>query len=458
MKYLFKLTLVLLLAGVVSSCTDVLNPATPQSKPIESIETVDDLRGLMNGAYSRLSGEELYGRNHIIYSDVRTANAFSNGNSGRFDQPYQMIPSGADAMDGDPIWQAAYEVIANTNLVINSDIEGASQVKGEAYATRALAHLIILKWYGQAHVDGSDMGIPYVTTFGDRENFFPERLNVQATLDNIGSDFEEALSLLDPSVTTPIHRMTYYGAKALQARYFLYKGDYAAASAAAKEVIDSGNYSLADAASYVSAWEADGGPAVIFEVDMNQTDNRGSNSIFQMLWGESYGDIEVTEEVINLYGASDVRSNLYDSEVTSTDGNTARLNYRLVGKYSDQYDDTPVIRYAEVILTYAEAEARLGNPGEALTYLNMIPNNRNASTYATASVDNILLERRKEMVMEGDYYWQLMRTGQDIERTGMRPEVSQHEVTVPYGDFKLAFPIPLDEINANPNVTQNKDY
>lgn len=458
MKYLYKLTFVLLLAaGITTGCSDMLNPTTPQSKPIESVQTVDDLAGLMNGAYSRLSQYQLYGRDYVVLGDVRTANAWSNGYSGRFVSS-SMLQVTPQASLG--IWDSAYEVIANANIVIHSEVEGegVDQLKGEAYAVRALTHMMLLKMYGQQFVDESDLGIPYLTTFGERENFFPARPTVEQTLAKIEADYKKAISLMDPSIIGPATSMTYYGAQALLSRFYLYTENYEGASAAAKEVIDSGVYNLIPASNYVAAWANDGEPSVIFEIDFNTSDNRASDSIFQILTGEAYGDVEVTEELYNLFGANDVRSGLYGTEVTEADGASDRINYRVTGKFQSQYKNTPVIRYAEVILNYAEAQARLGNAAEALVYLNMIPSNRNAATYAIASIDNILLERRKELAMEGHYYWQLMRTGQGIERTGMRQSVSSNEVTVPYGDHKLAYPIPIQEMDANPNMQQNVGY
>src|SRR5699024_4155727 len=136
-----------------------------QNKPIESIETVQDLEGLMTGAYSRLGQVELYGRDYVVLGDARTGNAWSNGNSGRFinSSMFQIFPTGSIG-----IWDAAYEVASNANIVINSDVEpqdstevaALNQVKGEAYAVRALSHMIVLKMYGQQFVDGSDLGIP----------------------------------------------------------------------------------------------------------------------------------------------------------------------------------------------------------------------------------------------------------------------------------------------------------
>lgn len=460
MKYISKLIFVLLLVAGITACSDYLEPSTDQNKPIETIKSVKDLQGLMYGAYSTLSSTNLYGRDYVVLGDVRTGNAFTNGKSGRFieESLFQNTVNGSLG-----IWNDAYAVIRNCNVVISSELtaDGAAQVKGEAYAMRALAHMILLKMYGQEFVDDSDLGVPYVTTFGEKDKFFPSRLSVDETLANIEADYQKALTLLDPTINDDITQMTYYAAKALLARFYLFSGNYSAAASTAKEIIDSGEYSLISAGDYVTAWAGDGGPSVLFEAAMTTTDNRGSGSIWQILTGNSYGDIEVTQELYQLFGTNDVRSGLYGTEITDFDKGLARTNYRVTGKFADRYKNTPIIRYAEVILIYAEAKARPGaqqNAVEAKTYLDMITSYRNAASYPAATVDNIMAERRKEFAMEGLYYWQLLRTGQGITREGMRAVVSQNEITVPLGDHRLAYPIPKQEMDANPNMDQNEGY
>ena len=90
-----------------------------------------------------------YGRDLIIYNEVRSDNCFANGKSGRFVNPAAMNVSIADAYPTDT-WSQIYAVIANANIIINAeDIEGdqdeIDHIKGQAYAIRALAHFDLLK-------------------------------------------------------------------------------------------------------------------------------------------------------------------------------------------------------------------------------------------------------------------------------------------------------------------------
>ncbi|HEY9185350.1 MAG TPA: RagB/SusD family nutrient uptake outer membrane protein, partial [Salegentibacter sp.] len=108
----------------------------------------------------------------------------------------------------------------------------------------------------------------------------------------------------------------------------------------------------------------------------------------------------------------------------------------------------------EIILTYAEALFQLGE-GDPLTWFNMIPEHRNADLYTEVNVDNILLENRKEFIFEGLWYWDMLRYERGIEKVDPLQNILE---AVPYGDYRLAYPIPLNEIDANSNITQNPGY
>lgn len=92
---------------------------------------------------------------------------------------------------------------------------------------------------------------------------------------------------------------------------------------------------------------------------------------------------------------------------------------------------------------------------QALAELNKIPANRNAVTYTNATMQNILLERRKELAFEGFRFDDIARTGMDMP---LVDNLRQRYGNVKFGEYKYAFPIPDAEISANSNVKQNFGY
>src|SRR5699024_5504747 len=195
---LSNLLIVFVLVIGFNACSGFLEPTTQQNKKIdESINSVDDLYSLMDGVYNQMTDVNYYGRDFIVTGEARTDNAFSNEGSGRFSNVNQLNYTTSSATD---LWQDAYQTIANANIVINSELEESPEVnyvKGLALAIRAKVHMDLLISYGQAYVNGSDKGVPYVTKYRPLE-LYPTRGTVQETWDKIGVDFEKAVSLMSP--------------------------------------------------------------------------------------------------------------------------------------------------------------------------------------------------------------------------------------------------------------------
>jgi hypothetical protein len=437
-----------------TSCsTDDLDPSLEQNKSVEgSIVDVNNLYGILKGAYSQMTVSGYYGRDIIITNEVRTDNCFSNGNSGRFTTQASFT---YDANTG-YFWDEAYSTIARANIIIGTDVSTLTgdqdfgvHMQGQAYAMRALAHFDLLRQYGQQHTGGT-LGVPYVTEFKG-EDLYPARNTVTEVKDLIMADLATAFSLMDDSYYDASKEfMSKYTAKALESRVAVYFGDWPAAKLAAEAVIGSNLYSVIAEGDYVASWGQDGSSNSIFELAFNNTDNQGINGlayIYRTTGGGSYGDVQVLDDVINLYESGDVRANILGYEGTML---------RNMGKFPDNqgYDNVSIIRYEEVILNYAEA--LLETSGDALTEINKITSKRGASAYtAPLTKEDILNERRKELIFEGFRYDDLLRTGQDIEKISIQQNFL---ATIPYGDPRLAWPIPQAEMDANSNMVQNNGY
>jgi hypothetical protein len=109
------------------------------------------------------------------------------------------------------------------------------------------------------------------------------------------------------------------------------------------------------------------------------------------------------------------------------------------------------MRYAEVLLIYAEAAANLNNATEATAKLNMVRERANLGA-VPGTVENIWKERRNELALEADRFFDLVRQGRagQVLRAHGKPFVdNKHEV----------FPIPQPQIDLSGNrLTQNPNY
>lgn len=461
------LIIIVAVTGLLFSCSkDVLEPTLEQEKTVEtSIRTAEDLEGVLYGAYNRMTSSSYYGRDFIIYGEVRSDNCFSNGNSGRFVTVAAMALGNNDAYALNT-WSQIYAVIASADIIIGAqDITGDQDVidhlKGEAYAIRALAHFDLLKLFGQQHVTGGDqtLGIPYIMQYKS-DDLLPARNTVAEVKGFIYDDLDEALSLMSETLNDGSKQtITTYAVEAIMARVAIYFGDWTVAKTACEAVINSGDYSIMPAASWLSTWNIDGPVNSIFELAFSSTDNQNINGLAYIYRGSSYGDIQVLADLQGVFEATDVRLTegigFYDENRNGVLEPTEN-KLRNLAKWPaiDYSNEVIVLRYEEVILNYAEALLELSDP-TALTWLNMVPANRGASAYGAATKANILLERRKELCFEGFRFDDLARTHADIPLVNAFQQT--HEGPT-YGSYKYAFPIPLVELNANSNIIQNYGY
>ena len=472
MKNIYKSLLVLSSFLLVVSCgNDDLEPTLAMNKDSETgIQSASDLASVLNGAYDRMSSSGYYARNVIVNGEVRGDNFYSNANSGR---------TFAAAMDYSPNgygpWSTVYGVIAMCNIVIQADhasLEGdqnaISHTVGQAYALRALAHFDLLKDYGQHFISGqggsSSLGVPYVKTYRDPANLSPSRDTVQSNVDNIVADFNQGISMMN-STSDNAQYMNKGAAYALLARAALYYGSvnsayYASAASASKWVLDNWSKAAVGPSGYMSSWYTDNAVNHLFSIAASGTDNAGINGVANIYRGATYGDLRIVEgdgadDVHDVYEAADIR---YTSQGMI---GMERGYLSMLGKWPsmDFSDDNVVIRVEEMHLIYAEASLRSGDTATAKTYLNNVQAARGASL-TDATLDNIILERRREFFGEGHRFYDIARLGMDIplvdvikqthdDLTGASPEA---------GNYRFAYPISLSERNANPNIVQNYGY
>ena len=454
-----------IVALLISSCSkESLEPSMEQDKNVEgSITKAEDVWGILLGAYNRMTHTNYYGRDLIIFGEIRADNAFSNGNSGRFINPSRMIMTVSDAYARDS-WTRMYEVVASCNILIGLDpnaIEGdlaeINHYIGQAYALRAMAHFDLLKLYGQQHVTGGGaVGIPYVTTYKG-EDLAPSRNSVTEVKGFIEGDLATSLTLMSEALNDPSHcYMTTWGAYALQSRVALYFGEYNKVISACEAIINHPNnkFEIIPEAQFIFSWYEKSSVNSIFELAFSTTDNMNINGLSQIYRGTAYGDIQALGDLLTIFDVEDVRA---DPLMIGLGLDPADSVLRNNGKYpsGDYSDNVNLIRYEEVILSYAEALIESGRAGDALVQMNLITANRGAQPWTEATVDNVMTERRRELCFEGFRFDDLARRGMDIPLVN---DLEQTHGGPEYGSWKYAFPIPEVEIDANSNVNQNQGY
>lgn len=477
-KLIFISILVLIFAGLSSCDKDFLNRAPILEESEELVlSNFDGINAATAGLYAAFYSGNWYGAQLPIITDLKGDNGKSSPkSSGRYQQNYNWNQDASQTMIG--LWSAAYVSITSASNVINAAPDAVlrpgetqsmiDQCVAEALFIRALAHFDLVRVFAQPYTHTTTgLGVPVITTTRISQ---PERNTIQEVYDQIEKDLLEAVGLFASNTTTfyNTYRPGYADLRAyasvdavnaLLARVYLYKGDYVKASTYATKVIDSpSNYALYTAANYVSSWGVNAASEVVFEV-FGSTGNS-----FWPSWEEigylydpngSYGDVCATNALLSLYEATDVRRDIYKTHASypgyfwpsfkypGKDGNTRQNNI-------------PVFRLSEMYLIRAEA-ALNGAAGDALADYNAIRTKRGLTAAGAVTMDDIFDERRRELAFEGHILFDYAR----LKKTLVREDEDNRltgPLTISFPSYLWAMPIPIQEMEANPNMVQNEGY
>lgn len=504
----------IMVAGLTSCVNSWLDTAPSDSVDADqALNNSNDLQAARVGMYKALKGSssfgDYYGRIYFMYGDVHAGDdlqAVSKGGSGRADFFYDMKYETASEFNNNTPWQSPYIAIGRANRIIQAvdngtlsdkDAEKATldQYKAEALVIRALSHFDLVRIYGKPYTEdqGASLGVPVVTEVLEPEAK-PTRNTVKEVYDQVIKDLTEAID--SKALPTDLPKTGGYinewSAKGILARVYLNQGDYAKALSTAEDIITNSPFKLWERSEYIEAWNADKPNENEFLFRLNSTNSNDGldlSGIGNVMAEAGYGDVVATKSFVqtlssdetdirneiflpvqdksadyaSLYGDSRVFLNKFRGIGSTSDGKTAG-NLRIVPVI-------PIIRLSEIYLTAAEAAFRTGNTTKAAEYLNALTSKRYGD-YATkqkvdagtVTLDKILLERRKELVGEGQRYFDALRNNETIVRYSSEQNKGWHKTLAPEvrsfnrDYYKAIAAIPQDEINANTNIEQNPNY
>jgi len=449
-------------------------------KPNDSISNTSAFGNLttinaaMTGVYDLLSNNGFI-YNLILNSDSKGSDAFPNstGNYSRFINEYQYI----ETVNNGNLqfhWSHGYRIIANCNQMIenipSSPISEANKNSfiAQAKAIRAFVHFILVQEFGAKPymTDPQALGVPLMMKSANPSDTPPARAKVIDVYTAVLKDLTEAEAAMPASVTGT-YTLTKNAISGILARVYLTKGDWPKASEFAKKAyagkpLPSGTSLLAGFRAPTSEW--------IWGVVSRDDDNSGYLGVhsFYDPYDDGYSSFRISKEFFNLFSDDDIRKTQFKIPATraqSPTTGTVRIlgDGYLTSKFVfDGFTNNQVLmRSAEMILTEAEAEARIGagsNISAAQAALLLVQKRANpAAVLSTntgdALIAEILLERRKELFGEGQRYFDMLRNKEGLNRTTSTSHWSK--LNLPASDFRFALPLPQAEINVNPNLVQN---
>jgi hypothetical protein len=440
--------------------------------------------------YDALQSPEFISGRVLVYVDLMGEDIFDRTNYFGDLSRFSMLANNGIAYN---VWTAGYNAIARANTAltgINANRSKltdsiAKELIAECKFVRAVANFYLVNFFGQPYAftaDASHPGIPLITqsfTSNDPAANQP-RATVAAIYAAVIQDLTESLADLPTDYGDPYPtktRGTKAAASSFLSRVYLYKGDYANAKKYALNVIN-GNYGFYGLNSTVDAafLPANGYTTdeTVWSIPANVNDNPGTNNALPMhYYPLGRGDLAVSSSFLstttNPYFTTDDKRR---AMIINGVANTGTTGYKFTSKYTDissRADWAPIIRFAEVLLTYAEAQARTasGVDADAIVKLNLVRDRAlgSAPSYTAGSFANkdaliaaILGERRIELAFEGHRFWDIMRVKGTVSNK-YDTDGSTILPAQPFGAKKNVFPVPQLEIDKSKKVlTQNDGY
>lgn len=416
------------------------------------------------------------------------------------------------------LWANLYQLVNQANVVIEG-VEGAitkgaiSAEEGTPYIAearflRALAHHELLLHFSYPYLEssGAKPGVPYrekaiTSQSAITDGLAQGRGTVAEAYTKLLADLDFAEENLPAVQAKGLSRASKGAAIALKTRIKQHMGDWDGVIAEGKKLgTDAvaapfsstiGGYKLTASpetpfTSYKSNTES------IFSIANGPSANGGTNGSLPSMFGpadKGARGLVATSPI--LYNASfwvegDIRRTLLQVKQTTGDKYTFNNKFR---DYVNKSDYAPIIRYAEVLLNVAEAYARQGNTAQALVLLNDVRDRSvpAAAKFTTAPADLVLAilnERRIEFTGEGRRWPDIHRLVKDpvYSTNGIPAKMKAGQLkldgsdynnvtpptfpasggvpAIPYSDFRFLWPIPADEIAANPTLRdqQNEGY
>ena len=415
----------------------------------------------MNGAYDALQSSNQYGNDYNTLIEARSDNVLDNDPSSNAGLRYNIdrfIEPTTNSILRDT-WGSLYTGINRCNLILDKidavpmDATLKARYKGEAQFIRALSYFNLVRLWGN---------VPLVLTAGsttEARSFV--RNEVAEVYTAIEKDLTAASTGLPATYTgTDIGRATSGAAKGLLGKVYVTEKKYALAVPVLKELVDGTTYRLLPNIADVFLVTNKNNAEILFAVKFKKggTLGEGHGSWF----GTNIGD-NIEPSLRAAYPTGDKRLPLTVQIPVPTSVNVVpRKYYDELSSTSDVGNDFPVLRYADVLLLYAEAVNEVGYQanGEAFTVLNRVRTRAGVPTYTAAQLPTkddfrttIIKERRLELALESDRWFDLIRTGTAVDA------IKATGITMPA--YRVVYPIPQSEIDVYNNKTtfpQNTGY
>jgi hypothetical protein len=494
MKKLY-IILIIATAFIFSNCEDFLDQRPEGTIPTTGIDYTKSENIFMpiSAAYAQLRNYRAHVFPYIGAFEIASDNA-DKGSTPEDNPPMKEIDElDYQANNGliNDLWGGYFDIVSSANYAIYemprfetalmnaSDKAYAMQSQGEAKFIRAYAYFNLTRLFGR---------VPIIDTTLTAEQLAAKpQSSTQQLYTFIEKDLSEAIAVLPEQYTREwAGRITRYTALALKAKVHLYQSEWDSVAANAGKVIASGRFELLPDFRQVFSIEGENSKESLFEIQsstLGKTSGeqtfieyayvqgpRGNSPSNMQGWGfctpsqnlidffTSRGEVIRPATTLLYRGTKTPEGDSIRASVTNPVYNGKVYTPSVYNRWNFNgygFDhNVRIIRYADVLLMYAEAKVRgaaIATP-TALTVdeaVNMVRRRAGLTDLAGVTLQQIWDERRAELALEEDRFFDLIRTGQAATALQNKGFVSgKHEV----------YPIPSAQMQLNSNLVQNNGY
>ena len=369
------------------------------------------------------------------------------------------------------MWTIWYKTIgrASQTIELTQEYTGQSaaptqRVIAEAKFLRALNYFWLVRSFGDVPLQHIDL---------------IDRAPASEVYAYIEQDLTEAIAALpnkNEYSNLDVGRASKGSAQGLLAKVYLYQEKWQQAADMANNLITSGQYDLEP--DYATVWRAssENGPESVFEIQargeipqhgvQQYSQTQGARGPSGWGWGfnspsqnledafNAEGDVIRRDATIIFAGET-----LFDGREVSASVENPRYSEKAYSSANagqgDGDKNVRILRFSEILLIRAEALNELGQTAAALVPLNRVRARVNLPAVTTTDQASlrplIWKERRLELAMEHDRFYDLVRTGQ------AKAALAADGKTFIEGKHEL-FPIPNDQLVQTPEMTQNPGW
>ncbi|MDB5013828.1 MAG: hypothetical protein JWQ25_2030 [Daejeonella sp.] len=476
-------------SGILFSCSKLDEKPESFAVASEFYKNEDQARGAVNASYRKLyeTGQSLY--NSLLQIGVEMAtDDYEAGPRARNAHVRALSGLTHDASNDrmEQLWKQSYDAINTSNIAVDkiAEIPAANisdakrkQFINEAKFLRALHYFNLVRWFGDVPL------VLHSTTSLNPDDLYVEKSAENLVYDQIIKDLLDAEGL--PSAkeysASDVGRATRGAAKSLLSKVYLTHKEWQKAANKAKEVIDSQDYALFENFADVFNVATKNGKEHIFSAQFKGNANYQGNSLASRSAANEVPGIN-GDYADALHKASGLYASFSDNDtrkavtfitqmVSPVDGKTYTFEPHLhkyydpsvVGNQGQSSKNLPIIRYAEVLLIYAEAlnEVNHGPTLEAYAAIDAVRSRAGIAKLQDLSPglteigfrDSVFQERRKELVFEYQRWFDLVRRGADYYVTTLK--AAGKTLAAPR---HIHFPTPQRELNLNPKLKQHPDW